>query len=438
MAMALVGAAMAAWWLTRGAALADAKERITLEFAEVATDLRVWGPDRALAELEQRSHLAGALAYRVEGASGARIAGTLAPVGSGFGWRRVSERATDQNDDGQLLVFEGALSDGSLLILAEDMDRSEGLQLELVWSLVLAAGIAMLSGLIIGLLSARQVRTRMRAVHETLRRVASGDLSARAPIDSSGDDIGEIASGINEMLDQIDNLVVALRRVSAEVAHDLRTPLTHVGQRLERAATASTPQARDEALESARTSVADAVRIFDAMLRLSEIEAGAARKRFTLMSITEVVSDAADAYRADIEAGGGVLRLELQDDRLVYCDRDLITQALSNLLENAVRYGGRGAPVEVSLTADHAWVTVTVRDHGPGIDPAHFDDAVRPFGRLDRARRTPGAGLGLAIVKAVARLHDGTVTLDSGTPGLKVRMALPAAVSITGQVKSVE
>ena len=223
------------------------------------------------------------------------------------------------------------------------------------------------------------------------------------------------------------NSVVVLRRPVATdwqitPAHDLRTPLTHVRQQLDLAAAATTPDASKEAIRLAQTKIDDVLRMFEATLRLAEIEAGAARARFTSVNLAEVVERVTDAYRPDIESAGHPFVVRPLDAATVTGDSDLIAQALSNLLENALRHTPPQTLIMVRLVRDDVVTRLEVVDSGPGVASPDRERITEPFVRLDASRSSPGAGLGLSIVDAIARLHDARLVLDDARPGLRVSL----------------
>ncbi|MEQ1617460.1 MAG: HAMP domain-containing sensor histidine kinase, partial [Terricaulis sp.] len=204
--------------------------------------------------------------------------------------------------------------------------------------------------------------------------------------------------------------------------HDLRTPLTHVRQKLEVAAASPDPAAAQEAIRLAQNEIDGILRTFAAMLRLSEIEAGSARSRFAALDLVSLVERVVDAYRPDIEAAGQTLRVDLDDAAPVNGDDDLVAQALANLIENAMRHAGADATILVRLRSRPTETRLEVADNGPGVSADDRGRILEPFIRLDKSRSTPGAGLGLAIVAAIARLHDAGLVLENAAPGLRVAL----------------
>jgi signal transduction histidine kinase len=270
----------------------------------------------------------------------------------------------------------------------------------------------------------------MKALSETLDKVGRGDFSARAP-QRGGDEIARIGQGVNEMLAQIDRLVINIRRVSTDVAHDLRTPLAHVRQQLEVVVQSDDPAAAHEGIRAAQAKVDDVLRIFSAILRLAEIDAGGARSRFTSINLAGVVERVTDAYRGDIEAAGRTLGVDISEGACVkiHGDADLIAQALANLIENAMRHTPPGTPIDVRLDNNGRTFALSVIDRGPGIPQADQQRVLEPFVRLDASRTTDGAGLGLSIVAAIARAHGASLRLENMNPGLATAIIWPTDVA---------
>jgi signal transduction histidine kinase len=256
-------------------------------------------------------------------------------------------------------------------------------------------------------------------------------MTVRAPARKAllPDDIDELGVSFNAMLDEIATLVDRVRWVSTDIAHDLRTPLTHVRQKLERIRGAANGDAQVlAAAKDIDADVEELLRVFDAMLRLAEIESGPLAARFKPLDLAELAGRIADAYRPDIEAGGRRLITSLAP-ATVLGDADLIGQAIGNLLENALRHTPVGSHIALAVDTDQDCPRLRASDDGPGIPAAKREDVLRHFYRLEASRTTPGSGLGLAIVAAIAGRHGAKVELLDAAPGLTVLIAFPASQS---------
>lgn len=318
-------------------------------------------------------------------------------------------------------------ADGTLVAVGEDLRRSEEVREALFAAILRAGAIALILGLLASIVATRRVLRRMEEIVATIREVEKGDLSARVVrTERANDDVDELALAINRMLDRIDSLMSAMRRVSAEIAHDMRTPLTHARHALYAARWSDSEAERLDAIDAAGESMDQALRLFEAMLALAEIDSGTARAGFAPVDLVAIAEQAVDAYRADIEASGRSILWCGDGVREVLGDADLLTRALANLIDNALKHSRQGASIDVRIVDGADRVSVVVSDDGPGVDPGDEETMLRPFGRLDPARSTAGNGLGLAIVNAIATLHGGGVAINYLKPGLSISIELPS------------
>jgi signal transduction histidine kinase len=427
LSFALVGALT--WVVSRSAAEAELRDRITLEIQALQTEAQVEGVDAVIEAIAARTEQPGSLEYAFTDATGRLLGGdaTLATAGSGWGHLHVPDDDAHSGGHEELLVMTQTLDNGMHLAVGADLSQTERLRNRILGALFGIGAMTALLVLIVGWLATRATLGRMRGFNAALARVETGDLTARVPVRSvrAPDDIDLLATGINTMLSRIAQLVSSVRRVSTEIAHDLRTPLSHLQQKLERARTTSDDGERGAELDSAQEKVSEILRTFDAMLRLAEIESGTARSRFTMVDLPALIERVADAYRPDFETSGRVLKIDRVDQVRVWGDADLLTQALSNLIENALRHTRVGATVTIEALADSARRSLTVRDDGPGVAADDRARIVAPFVRLDAARAAGGAGLGLSIVAAVAALHDASLQLRDAHPGLEATIEFP-------------
>jgi signal transduction histidine kinase len=274
---------------------------------------------------------------------------------------------------------------------------------------------------------------RVEQVNRTAERVVAGDLSDRVPLRGSGDEFDQLASNLNSMLDQIERLMAGMREVTDNVAHDLKTPLARLRARLELALLDGPDVAGQNSAIAAAIAEADRMlATFNALLSIAEAESGARRDRSQPLDLSEVVQAAAELYEPAAEEKGFALRFRGAQGIVVRADRNLLSQAVANLIDNALKYGANGngsREISLSVHREHDTAVLEVCDRGPGI-PADDREAVFDrFVRLEPSRSTPGNGLGLSLVRAVAHLHDGTVILGDYAPGLRVRLELPAVTA---------
>jgi signal transduction histidine kinase len=290
-----------------------------------------------------------------------------------------------------------------------------------LWGMGLTITLA-LSG---GLLMARSAQRRIARLNRTTRSIIAGNLSERVPTTGAHDEYGELANNVNAMLDQIENLLLGIRHVGDSIAHDLRGPLTRLRNRIEILANEETPS-RDSLVECTRQ--ADALLdTFSALLRIARVESGVYRSAFARVDMSEIVTDVCDLYQAAAEERQIRLFQNSPTGVFVFGDRELLAQALTNVLDNAMKHTPDGGHIEVSLEERIAGVTLRVADSGPGIPESEHERVVERFARLDQARSLPGNGLGLALVNAVAQQHGGKLSFGDNRPGLVVKMDLPTS-----------
>jgi signal transduction histidine kinase len=318
-----------------------------------------------------------------------------------------------------------ALPGGFRLLVGRDMYELQTMRSRLVrtlgWGLALTVGLALAGGVV---MSRSRVR-RIGAINDAIGEVMEGDLSRRIPAESTGGDIEELVTRLNHMLDELEKLVEGVRRVSDNIAHDLRTPLARLKTRLERLRYAGVGDEAEKAVEEADKLLAT----FAALLRIARIESGERRDAFQPVDLTGLIDDVAELYRPLIEEQNKKFIVHNAPDVAVSGDRDMLFQAVANLLDNALKHTPAQGRVELSLGKTDGHIDIVVADDGRGIPEHERAKVIDRFYRLDESRTTPGAGLGLSLVAAVVDLHHGELQLEDnpGGPGLRVVMKLPAA-----------
>lgn len=306
----------------------------------------------------------------------------------------------------------GAVGDGA------DMIRLLEFAMPVAFSLAIAfAALA-------AWLAARMIVIRLDRAVATLGAVRDGDLTRRTPVEYDGDAFAMLAVAINGALDRIQQLVEELTLATDTLAHDLKSPLTRLRSALERAAMAADTPAAQDAVDRAQAEGDRLLQTVETALRITRAEAGIGRDAFTAVDPAGALVEIAEIYGPLIEDAGRTIGVAATAAPVLSLHRELIAQALGNLVDNALKYGA--GTITLALTADPRWVTISVSDEGPGIPHASRATALRRFGRIDEARSGSGAGLGLSLVAAVARLHDGEVMLSDATGGgLCVAIRLP-------------
>jgi signal transduction histidine kinase len=280
----------------------------------------------------------------------------------------------------------------------------------------------------------RRVLRRVDAMTETTRTIMSGDLSGRLPVAGTGDEIDRLAENLNEMLERIEGLMAGLKEVSDNIAHDLKTPLTRLHNRAEQALRAAHGETEYRAaLEQTIEESESLMRTFEALLMIARAESGHARDGMAEFDAAEIARDIGELYEPVAEEKGIALKIEAQAAAPVKGNRELVSQALANLVDNAIKYAepersvinGEAGQIVVRALNDGDRILLTVADNGPGIPQADRARVVERFVRLERSRSQPGSGLGLSLASAVARLHGGELSFEDNAPGLKSIIALP-------------
>ena len=367
--------------------------------------------------------------YLLEDAAGNRLAGNLDkwPVGltQMDTWYKLPVRRGGTASRALLRAME--LPTGEKLLVGRDVRALLGLRDTLRGAMIAAASLVVVLGLLSTLLIRALFRGMIRDISNTTRAIAQGDLSRRVPRTGKGDEFDELAGLINDMLDRISRLMDGVRQVSNAIAHDLRTPITRARARLEDAAAhATSPEAVQTAIERATQDLDGIVRVFEALLRIAEIEAGARRAAFFAVDLSPMLRDMDELYHAVADECGLNLQAGIAASLPVFGDRELVQQAVANLLDNALKFSTPGEVIRFSAALNDAMVEITVADRGPGIAEADRARATERFFRAEAARHTEGAGLGLALVAAVAQLHNGTLELLDNGPGLCAVLRIPA------------
>ncbi len=354
------------------------------------------------------------------------------------GW--VSFELRDQRGGGDPLVHMArarpfVLGGGYRLLVGRDIRELEEAQKRIVSTLIWGLAITLLLGLAGGVLLSRTVSRRIEIINDTSREIISGDLSRRIPTRGTDDEFDQLADNLNTMLNRIESLMESVRRVSDNIAHDLKTPLSRLRNRLEAAKlqTGNSDQQRAE-LEQASAEADQLLSTFNALLRIARIEAGKQHAGFTNVDLAALVTDVAELYEP--LADEKKQRLVVNTTKASCTgDRDLLFQALANLVDNAVKHTPENCEIQITLQPVEGGTNIVVSDQGPGIPQEHAEDVFQRFYRLDRSRNTPGSGLGLSLVAAVADLHKIEIQLQNLDPGLRVRLFIPGSLVIAGLEK---
>lgn len=372
------------------------------------------------------------------GADGSRLGGNLVSVPGDLPPDGTTHQAVlgqiDRDRDGdEPEVVRGVaqhLEAGRLLVIGYDIDELDQVRDVVLHALWLGLGPMVVLAFGGGTLLTRRSQRRIAAVHLAVGRIMQGNLRERLPVRGAADDLDKVAVTVNQMLDDIERLVGEIRAVGDNIAHDLRTPLTRVRTRLERSREeARTREEFQAAADRAIAAVDQALAVVTALLRIGEIEHGRRMEAFAPVDLADVLRDAADLYEPLAEDKGAVLRLTLGPAGLVLGDRDLLLEAVGNLMDNAIKFAPPGTEVHLALYAGSRGPCVRVADQGPGILPAERERVLQRFYRSERSRTVSGSGLGLSLVAAIVALHGFRLHIGGANPGCTVEIscAAPAA-----------
>lgn len=359
---------------------------------------------------------------------GNRLAGDFTASGLPAGFSNFAATLPGVPPGTEYRAYAGKVGGNNLTVafsLSETEDLETIVLMSFGWATLFITGLAVAGGTVL----ASRVQRRLDAIAATMVDVSHGRLGARIPLIGNGDDIDAVSGQVNAALDRLSALVDGMREVSANIAHDLKTPLNRLQMILESAADKTeTGEDVSGELTDARAESLQINETFDALLRIAQIEAGARKARFVDLDIGHVVETIGEVYADVAEDDGKSLSAKLVPDTkwFIHGDRDLLMQMLANLVENALRHCPPATAIELSVTGQADRVVVHVRDDGPGIPAEEREKVFRRLYRLDSSRTTPGSGLGLSLVKAVADLHGATIVLADRKPGLEVSVGFPA------------
>ena len=373
---------------------------------------------------ERQASGSDAVGFALFDARGRRIGGSLVVAMPAPGWRTIDFiDPVEGRDPARSLTT--VLGSGYRLVVAEDLSPLEEIDETILTMFGLTFAALMVLGIGGAVLLATFLKRRLAAIGATADAIIAGDLGRRAEVGRHDDEFDRAATSLNAMLDRIAELIANLRQVTGDLAHDLRTPLSRLRNQLETLRAANDERQRQRLIESALVQADEVLSLFNAILRISELEEGSLRNAFAAVDLSELAVDIGDTLAPLVEDSRRQLHVEVAAGLTVQGDRELIAQALINLIENARRHTAEGSIIRLQAGRRDGSVRLTVRDDGPGIPERDRERAQRRFVRLEAARSTPGHGLGLSLVRAIARAHGATLTLADADPGLVVEMRFP-------------
>ena len=420
-------------------------DTVDAEITGLSEQYRQGGIRRLVMVIEGRSRRPGSSLYLVTTYQGEALAGNVGSLAPGVldkpGWTETGYRRQEETESAEhhALVRVFQLPGGFRLLVGRDLEERERL-----YNIIFSAGrwsiaLVIVLGLAGGLFVTRRVLRRVDAMTDTSRTIMAGDLAGRLPVAGTGDEIDRLAVNLNVMLERIEALMHGLKEVSDNIAHDLKTPLTRLRSRCEQALRGDHSDTEYRAaLEQTIEESDRLISTFDALLMIARAESGQARDNMIELDAAEIARSIGELYEPLADEKGIALAVEAEQPVPLKGNRELISQALANLVDNAIKYSGPQAKpdaaageaaastdIVVRAESDGSRVLLTVADRGPGIPEADRTRAIERFVRLERSRSLPGSGLGLSLAAAVARLHGGGLTLLDNNPGLKSIIALP-------------
>jgi signal transduction histidine kinase len=417
--LSVVALAALLYFTMRAALDAEVRTRITNEVNLLLFEYREDGLEELLEETEERfekNESGERLLYMVQNPAGSVIFDRVEPVSAPYGWRHID------GDSPRLFHFT-RLSSGYVLGVGKDASGYGAMEQALLRAFGWALAAVLIVGVVGGLILSRRTLAQVDSITRTARAIGDGRLSQRVALRHTGDEFDDLGETLNRMLDRIEQLVANVRDVSTGIAHDLRTPLARLRQRLENLREQAAEEQQRAELGTAIDEVDGILQTFAALLRLAEVNAGTLKAGFRQVGLSDLVRQVAEAYEPLGDDQNIVLDTRVEDHLELPGDAHLLQQLLANLLENALQHAGRDLTVVVSLRREAGLVVLEVSDNGRGVPAIERDKVIKPFERLNTGRG--GSGLGLALVAAIARLHGAELRLLDNQPGLLCRVSFP-------------
>ncbi len=431
---------------------AQTQETINEEVQGLISSYERGGLTLLVRTMERRARQPGANLYLIADPNGQLLAGNVENLEPGvieiegwterpFTYRRFGEEARVAAQEGapagaappshtaMALVFR--LPNQMIVLVGRDLGEPEQFRRVVRRSMVVAFGMMGLGAFLIWYLVGRRALKRIDSLSDAGRRIMGGDLAGRLPVTGAGDEFDRLSENLNSMLARIAALNEGLKQVSDNIAHDLKTPLTRLRNRAE--AALSSKQTAKEYRETLEATIAESdqlIRTFNAILMISRLEAGNSAEPTTQVDLAEAVRDVVELYEPLAEESGVRITADTSQPARIAGNRELIGQALSNIVDNAIKYSagaGEEPRVDVSLERRGDEIVLTVSDNGPGIAEGDRERVTERFVRLEQSRSMPGSGLGLSLAKAVMTFHGGRLELADAGPGLVARMVFPSA-----------
>lgn len=438
--LSVVGILGYVYWNTAVLLERQIDSSIQAEIATFASEYQETGLPGLLEVMDRRSEIESDRVYLFTNPLGRRLAGNLSalPVAAtgGSGWIDFSYAVeTGQGNQSRLerraaRAYFSEIEGGYRVVIGRDVDELRQFGRIIRTSLLWAVAITLVLGLSGGLLTSRNFLRRIDQITGTSRTIMAGDLAERMPVSGTGDELDRLASNLNAMLDQIERLMAGMQEISTNVAHDLRTPLSRLKARAEDALRSGSALDHRQALEQVIEETDRLLATFNALLAIARAEAGQAGEGLQPVEAAGVVREVAELYEPSVEEAGGSMTVSAEGEHWIAADRELLAQALANLIDNALKYGAgdaAGTDISVSVESVGSEIAIEVADRGRGIPEAERERVKQRFVRLEPSRTRPGSGLGLSLVSGIMKLHRGRLELTGNAPGLRARLVLPCA-----------
>jgi signal transduction histidine kinase len=372
---------------------------------------------------------AGGFYYLLQDSDGKVLAGNMRGLDPTQGIREWANGSRSEKPRGGTVRGQGVVVEGDYLFVGwsthQLREMEEMVTRSFMWGLTASVAFALFGGVLAG----RRIMRKIEAVSETTRDIVAGDLTRRVVSSTTGDEFDHLSASINSMLDRIQSLMGELQQVTTDIAHDLRTPLSRLRQRVESAQRPDVPAVQlHEAIAGTVEEIDVILGIFGALLRIAQIESGARRAGFATVDLTELLGTVAELYRSSAEEKRQAFFLSVPDNLQIRGDRELLLQLFANLVENAIKHSPPESTIALSASRESGRACVVVADNGPGI-PEHLRAKVlQRFFRLESSRTTQGSGLGLSLAHAIVKLHEASLVLSDNEPGLKTTVWMLEAV----------
>jgi signal transduction histidine kinase len=422
------------YWSTASYVLTRSDRSIEAELANLHEVYASAGRDGLARAIEKKitEESAGEDVYLLADPAFARIAGSLNTWPESLnreGWANIEASDGDAGLIGRLLrVRFETLPDGSHLLTGKNVDELGRFTNRIYWALALAISLILGLAVLAGMIVTRRTVGRIESVNSTSRAILKSGLGERIPLRGTQDEWDQLAENLNVMLDRIEVLMSEVKQVGDNVAHDLRTPLTRMRGRLEKAGISERVADNDQLLISDTIAdLDDVLRMFSSLTRISQIETTRRTAAFRTVDLVEVAREVAELFDAAAEDKGSDLKVIGERPVLITGDRDLLFDATGNLVDNAIKHGREAGRVLVEISESNSDALISVSDDGPGIPEGEYENVFKRFYRLARSRYSPGNGLGLGLVAAVARLHAARIEMTDNSPGLRITLRFPLA-----------